>query len=302
MVSNHHNPPKVNQKWFDVFAWYGRWYLGRHFHGVRLSTADAPAGPRPGLPALPEDKPVVVYCNHPSWWDPMILLRLCKELMPSRTHYAPIDAEAVEQYKFFDKIGFFGIDPDKRRGAVKFLRVSEAILNTPGTALWVSAEGQFADVRERPVALRPGVAHLASRLPELVLLPVALEYTFWDQPKPEAMVRCGEPIEARGMAGLDVETINQRLTDELASTMDSLAAETMRRDPSRFETLIDGGASVSLVYDAWRSLWARLRGQRFDPRHRSRPHKGQGGAYDSTNPQTRAGDPGAGAASQERTA
>jgi len=287
-----HTPPRVNQKWFDVFAWYGRWYLGRHFHGVRLSTVGAPDQQGPGLPALPDDRPVVVYCNHPSWWDPMILIRMTAELMPGRTHYAPIDAAAVEQYKFFEKIGFFGIAPDSRRGAVKFLRVSEAVLSTPNTALWVSAEGHFADVRERPVALRPGVAHLAARMPELLLLPVALEYAFWDQPKPEALVRCGEPIDAQPLAGQDVETVNQRLADALAETMDALAGEVKRRDPGRFATMVDGGVSVSLVYDAWRSLWARLKGQRFSARHRSRAHRSDGATHHS----------GAGAASQEGAA
>jgi len=269
-----HAPPKVNQKWFDVFAWYGRRYLAKNFHGVRLSLSGGGADADRGQPPFQKGQPVVVYCNHPSWWDPMILIHLTQAFLPERTHYAPIDAAALEQYKFFAKIGFFGVEQDTRRGPVDFLRKSEAILNTPNTALWVTAEGEFTDPRKRPVQLKPGVAHLAQRMPSAMLLPIALEYTFWDQPKAEALMRSGEPIQAESLAGQSVEQINETLTGNLQHTMDALASEAQQRNPEHFDTLIDGQVRVSLVYDAWRGFWARLRGKRFSAKHRV--HHGTG--------------------------
>ena len=48
------------------------------------------------------------------------------------------------------------------RGAREFLRTSRAILARPRTALWITAQGRFADARERPAAIQPGVAHLVT--------------------------------------------------------------------------------------------------------------------------------------------
>ncbi len=42
--------------------------------------------------------------------DPLICLRLAAELFPDRTHYGPIDAQALGRYRFFEKLGFFGVE------------------------------------------------------------------------------------------------------------------------------------------------------------------------------------------------
>ena len=43
----------------------------------------------------------------------------------------------------------------------------------------------------RPVRLRPGLAHLARRVPGATIVPLALEYPFWDERTPEALCRFG---------------------------------------------------------------------------------------------------------------
>lgn len=241
--------PRVHRRMFDVFAWYGRWYLRRHFHAVRLSGAK---------PHVPPDAPLLVYCNHPSWWDPMVGILLATRFFPQRHPYAPIDAAMLEKYRFFAKLGFFGIQPDSVRGAVTFLRKGQAILASPRRALWVTAEGRFTDPRQRPVSLRPGVARLARRLDRGVVLPLALEYAFWTERLPEALARFGDPIDLAAHRGLSAPAWQILLESQLQQTMDALAVDAMTRDPRAFDTLLAGGAGVSLVYDAWR----RLRGER----------------------------------------
>jgi len=144
-----------------LVSWFGRYaerYLARHFHAVRLVQAG-----RPDSEAL-RGRPLIVCLNHPSWWDPLICLLLARRLFPERRHFAPIDAAGLAKYRFFAKLGFFGIEPGTARGARRFLEVSQALLAQPDTALWVTAGGRFADPRERPVRLRPGLGGLIRRL------------------------------------------------------------------------------------------------------------------------------------------
>ena len=57
--------------------------------------------------------------------------------------------------------------------------------------IWITAQGRFADVRARPLGLRPGVARLAEIAPDALFVPLALEYAFWDERGAEAFAAFG---------------------------------------------------------------------------------------------------------------
>jgi 1-acyl-sn-glycerol-3-phosphate acyltransferase len=240
------------------FRKYAVRYVRRHFHAVRLSNS----GGR--FPAT--DEPLLIVLNHPSWWDPLIGIVLSRELA-DREQFAAIDAVAAQQYRFFARLGFIGVDTKSLRGAAAFLRAGGAILSQPRTAFWVTAQGRFTDVRERPLALQSGVGHLAARLNAGIVLPVALEYTFWTESTPEALVRIGEPLRIADHPGLHGKEWTALIEDALTRTLDALNTEAMRRDPAAFSELLSGKSGVGGVYDVWRRLKAWVRGRKFDPSH-----------------------------------
>ena len=137
---------------------------------------------------------MIVVTNHPSWWDPLIFLSLTERMPSWRTHYGPIDVMGLAQYPFLERLGCFGVESGTTRGSLAFLRQSLQILAQPEATLWITAQGHFVDPRDRPVRLKPGIGHLASRLPEGTIVPLALEYPFWNDRCPEALVRFGSPI------------------------------------------------------------------------------------------------------------
>ena len=96
--------------------------------------------------------------------------------------------------------------------------------------------------------------------------PLALEYPFWEEKEPEALARFGEEIPT-GDADLAAADWTPILEDSLESTLDALAAEALARDSLRFEVLLGGSAGVGGMYDVWRRLKARFRGERFHPEH-----------------------------------
>ncbi len=244
-----------------LFSAYLRWYLARHFHALRVSRA--------GLPAVPEGRPVIVVSNHPSWWDPTLFVLAHRALLPGRLGFGPMEAAALRRYGVLARIGVFGVEGEGRVGAAGFLRASLRVLADPRSVLWVTAEGRFTDPRVRPVRLRPGVAHLARRVPGAVLLPLAVEYPFWNESRPEALLRFGRPLEAgRGRSAPEWTALLER---ELTTTMDALAAEAATRDPAPFRVLLQGGTGVGGPYDLWRRLRALAGGDRFDPAHEVGP-------------------------------
>jgi 1-acyl-sn-glycerol-3-phosphate acyltransferase len=248
-------------RWLWLFKLFRRYvcrYTRRHFHAVRLSKS--------GAPIPPTDEPLLIVLNHPSWWDPLIGIVLSRAFV-DRDQFAAIDAVAVQKYRFFQKLGFVGVDTKSLRGAAEFLRTGCAILSQPNRVFWVTAQGRFTDVRERPLALQSGVGHLAARLRAGAVLPVALEYIFWTERTPEALVRIGEPLAIAEHPGLNGKQWTALIEAALTSNLDALNAEAMSRDPAAFTELLSGRTGVGGVYDVWRQLKAWTRGRKFDPSH-----------------------------------
>lgn len=249
--------PRVSPAFMKMFAAYSRSYVGRHFHAMRILKSAMP----------PRDcaSPLVIYLNHPAWWDPLVCLLLAREFFAERTSFAPIESAMLARYGFFRRLGFFGIEPRTAQGARTFLRTSHAILASSAHALWLTPQGRFMDARERPLRFEDGLGALAAREPEAAFVPLAIEYAFWTEPRPEILVAFGEPIFAR-----DAQTPaawTRTFTESLEAAQDELAARSCRREPADWLTLSRGRSGIGAIYDAWRRLLAKLRGETFTAEH-----------------------------------
>jgi 1-acyl-sn-glycerol-3-phosphate acyltransferase len=234
--------------------------LRRNFHAVRV-LEDSMQAWKPAQHV----GPLVIYLNHPSWWDPVVGFFLAQVYFGGRRHFAPIDAAALQRYRFLGKLGLFGVAQNSARGAAAFLRVGRAILHEPDAALWITAQGEFTDVRARPVVLRQGVGHLARDFPTVAFVPLAIEYVFWQERSPEVLLHFGEPV-AFGAATTPAER-TAVLSAALQQAQDALAVAASHRDSQRFRTLLSGKNGVNPFYDSWRWLAAKVRGQPFHASH-----------------------------------
>ena len=232
------------------------------FAGVRLSRRSMP------LRAEHFDgRPLVVYSNHPSWWDPVLLALLIDRTFPDRRTFAPIDADALRRYRFMRRCGLFGLEPGTQAGAARLLAVGRRVLAAPDALLCITPQGRFGDVRERPLALRRGLAALLARTPGVTAIPVALDYPFWDESRPEALARWGEPLAAPPGPRWNASAWHGALTGALSDTMDALTGDAIERDPTAWVSLVEGTTGVGGLYDGWRRLGSWMAGRRFDPSH-----------------------------------
>ncbi len=251
-----------------AFRRHGDRQLARQFGGVRLDRSH-----RADFTAARE-RPLIVYFNCSSWWDPLICLQLAAHLLPERRHFAPVSAAALARSRLLDGIGLHAVDDSTaRRARVRQqLAAASRVLEQPDATLWIAPGWRQADPRQRPVELGSWFGHLVSRLHRGVLLPLAIEYPFWDSPLPEVLVRFGEglAIEDAGMRAHDWTAV---LSAQLQQTQDRLAENVLARDRGRFEPLL--GAAGSPAREAgqasetgplhrglpamWRRLQARLR-------------------------------------------
>ena len=270
------DPARLRSAWrVGFFTAVFRRRLQRGFAAVRLSGAVASLERLDGLP-------IVLYANHPSWWDAALLAVLASRLFPGHRAFAPIDAESLQRYPFMRRCGVFGVKPSSRAGAAALLRVGGALLARDDSILCITPQGRFTDARVRPLGLQRGLAHLLARAGHVAAIPVAIEYPFWNESRPEALVRLGAPLIVRRTDRHDADTRNadrrnadrqdadawqMRLEAALTVACDALAVDAEARDPSRFTTWIEGRVGVGGIYDIGRRIGAWSAGRAFDARH-----------------------------------
>ena len=216
-------PLAVRKAWVvRGFQAYATWLMRGKFWAMQvLAEADGTLAPNVVGPAI-------FYANHPSWWDPLVLLHVAERLFGDRPTYGPIAAEQLQRYRSLAHVGLFGV-ADSTKGAAEFLRLGQSVLTTAQSHLWLTAQGTFADARQRPAGLKPGLAHLALRVPGTALVPVALEYPFGTEVRPNIALTFGTPVRpaAHDTPAILLATLEERLI----ATQDTLAAAIIQQHP-----------------------------------------------------------------------
>ena len=239
-----------------------RGYFRRHFTAVRISNTQRFVDAR---------GPLIVYANHSSWWDPMVCLLLADKLMRGRSHFAPMDAASLDRYAILKHVGIFPVEMKTARGGVQFLRNGEDIL-AAGGVLWVTPQGRFVDTRQRPLEFKPGLAALARRVAErggsCTVLPLAIEYPFWDERLPETLLHFGEAVRINADGG-SPEQVQTQLIAALETTMQELQAMAFGRNPEPFHTLMGGTVGTGGFYSLGKRLKALFQREPYRPEHAS---------------------------------
>ena len=242
--------PSISMLLLRMFRRIVRGYFRRGFHGVRVRGAERLAGIH---------GPLIVYANHGSWWDPMVCFLLAERLFPRLQHFAPMDERALARYGVLRKLGIFGVETDSARGAVRFLRTGAAVL-AGGGVLWVTPQGKFVDARVRPLVFRPGLAGLATRMAatrgECTVLPLAIEYCFWDERTPECLLEFGKPLVIG--RGETPASLQGRLEAALETVMDGLKECSVQRDAREFTIISVGRVGTGGVYALGQRMKALL--------------------------------------------
>lgn len=250
------------------FAWYCRGLFKKRFHAVLTERA----GPEQ-LGALDAfDGSAIVVLNHASWWDPLVGAMLDLELFKTRETRAPIEMAQLRQFKFFKKLGLFGIEPDHPEALAEMSAyIGELFAGARGT-LVLTPQGRFTDPRDR-VRIRPGAAAILAEHPEARVVSVAIEYVFWQDQKPELLTRVSTMNADPSTLAGRTAACHRAITRLMQTNQGQLAELARARDESPFVPLFPwsgaGSAKTNPIYDAL----LRIRGKsgRVEQAERNRP-------------------------------
>lgn len=262
-------PAAYSARFTRYFAKYVRRMVRKRFHAVRILPEHASALSDLNRRA----SPVLVLLSHSSWWDPLVSLALHSHSTPDREPMAPMDASQLRKFGIFKRIGIFGIDPDDPKSLEAMGGyVGRKFAANPLCTLWVTPQGRFTDVRA-PIEIRPGGAAIAARTPEVSVLALAIEYSFWTDQRPEVFMSW-RPVHVPPGRENSTPAWHRSILETMRENNRLLSEAVISRDPAKFLPVFDSGNAASTNW--WYDMWLRLRGRsaRVEDRYFARSASG----------------------------
>lgn len=214
--------------WPKLLAAYVDWKLRSAFRGLWMRGS------------LPEGGGLLVYANHPGFWDGFVAHRLGQAA--GWDAYAMMDEQNLARYRFLSRIGAFSVRRGDATSASQSLRYARQLLKRPRSAVFVFPEGELRPGTQ-PGALLRGVEVLA-RLCRARCVPVAIRYTIFEHELPDVLVEVGEVHAPEPLAGF---------TRRLHQLVEQVA---VAPSPDGFRQVLRGRRSVAERWDSFRGLKA----------------------------------------------
>ena len=250
------DPSPLMETWFIRYI---KWDLSHTFHHV-YTLGEV------GEIETDGRTPLIVCLNHSSWWDAMLAILVESEFF-GWERYAVMEETQLARYRFFTKLGMIGVDRTSMKGAREFVDFARALLSNAKRSLWLTPQGAFRSNYTRPIKFQSGISHVVASLEKFHFTTVALHYEFGSERKPDAFVSFS-PVELVTVPP-DFNRKEWLFAQErrMEAQLDALLAAVEARDPTLFKVFLSGKTGANPIYDATRSLTARLKGEKFTTEH-----------------------------------
>jgi 1-acyl-sn-glycerol-3-phosphate acyltransferase len=215
-----------------------------HFNRVWLQVE----GPLPH----PADGPLIMYPNHPSWWDGYMCFLLTRKVLGGCFEaYLMMEEPELRRYRFFSWAGCFSVDrADPRSAARSVAYISRLLAEGRTRALVIFPQGAIAPNDRRPLDVYSGAARIARGAGGATLWPIALRYEFGGEQRPEAFIRAGPMHHAP--ADADTRALTAEVARRLTTAADALRDDVTNGRLDGYRVLLHGRAGVNRLWDAVR--------------------------------------------------
>lgn len=200
---------EANKKlWFEkVFAVYNRNLLKRRFHSLQVKNFNQ-------LQERNKNIPLIIYTNHSSWWDGLVLFEILKG--KDFDSFVMMEEKQLKDLGFFRYLGAFSVIRENFREAVKSADYAVGTLKTGNNkTLLIFPQGEILASDYRPVKFFNGLAYIVEKIGKCNLLPCSVRYEFLKFYKPQIFVRFGE----MEFVEIDKDLYRKKFTADIEKTM-----------------------------------------------------------------------------------
>lgn len=137
----------------------------------------------------------IIYAPHNNWWDGIVGYNLCRRIFKTDIRMM---IEEMNRFPILGKAGAFPVNKKSAQASMKALQYSVEQLCDKDISLWLFPQGIIRPPMYRPIEFQTGMAYIAKNVVKkaggINLIPVAVNYPFLREDKPEVLCEVGEPV------------------------------------------------------------------------------------------------------------
>lgn len=211
-------------KWFEkIFAVYNRNLFKRRFQALRIE----------GIENI-KHFPLVIYCNHSSWWDGLVAFEISKKA--KLDSFVMMEEKQLKNLFLFRKLGAFSVIRENPREAVKSINYAANLLKqNRDRAIWIFPQGKILPNDSRPFEFYNGIARIAEKVENCYVLPIAIRFEFLGDWKPEILVKIGK---AELFDSLNSKEFTAKSAEKLTNLLDELKKDIVEDRLENYQNLL----------------------------------------------------------------
>ncbi len=181
--------------------------------------------------------PMILFAPHSNWWDGIVGYNICNRLLKKEIR---LMVEELNRFPLLRRGGAFNVNKKSPQASMQALRYSVEILGDTNNILYIFPQGIIKPPNYRPIELQTGLTYIAEKAAKkygkVQLIPVAVNYMFLRDNRPEVLVEFGDLIELTDWK-LDRKEYTKYLGDTLEKLCDKQFYEVSHAQFAGYDTL-----------------------------------------------------------------
>lgn len=181
--------------------------------------------------------PTILFAPHCNWWDGIVLYNITHRIFHKEIR---LMVEELNRFPLLRRGGAYSVNKKSAQSAMKALKYSVDVVGDIRNMLCIFPQGIIRPPHFRPFEFQTGLAFIAQnavkKYGKVNLIPVAIDYCFLRDNRPEVLVEFGECIELTD-AKLDRKELTHCLENSLTKICDKQFTEISQGDISDYKIL-----------------------------------------------------------------
>ena len=182
-------PSQTSPFWLWVADRYFYGMLEKRFHGLYYK------GKEKFYTQKDPNTPIILFAPHHNWWDGIVGYNICNRIFKKEIR---IIIEELNRFPLIRRGGAFSVNKKSPLASMPALKYAVESMGDPNNILYIFPEGIIKPPNHRPFELQSGMTYIAEKTAKkygkVALMPVAVNYSFLRDNRPEVLIEFGDII------------------------------------------------------------------------------------------------------------
>ena len=167
--------------------------------------------------------PTIFFAPHSNWWDGIVGYNICNRLCKKQIR---LMVEELNRFPILRRGGAFSVNKKSPQASMEALQYAVRVIKDLNNILYIYPQGIIKPPNHRPIEFQSGVSYIAQKAAKAYgkvnLVPIAVNYFFLRDNRPEVWVEFGDVIELT-----DTKINRKEYADFLAKKLETLCDKQM---------------------------------------------------------------------------